>query len=197
MNFGPPEPPRSRIAILGWGSLLWDESPRFDAQHGPWEPDGPELPLEFSRVSGRRLGALTLVLDAANGAPCRVSYTMSRRPDPDLAVADLRDREGTNHANIGFLVLSENRYRARDSASLKAIRAWAAAKELDAAVWTDLDCNFEEQVGEPFSIPSALGYVESRSGDSRAKAIEYLRRAPALVDTAFRRAAAARDWYRG
>ena len=34
------------IAILGWGSLLWDERPEFDGQHGDWKFDGPVVPLE-------------------------------------------------------------------------------------------------------------------------------------------------------
>lgn len=49
-----------RIAILGWGSLLWEGGQEFDTWHGPWQYDGPTLKLEFSRVSKKRLGALTL-----------------------------------------------------------------------------------------------------------------------------------------
>ena len=49
-----------RICILGWGSLLWDQDPVFDARHGAWQADGPKLKLEFSRVSEKRLRALTV-----------------------------------------------------------------------------------------------------------------------------------------
>lgn len=41
--------PKVKIALLGWGSLLWDKRPEFDEYHEPWQFDGPELPLEFSR----------------------------------------------------------------------------------------------------------------------------------------------------
>ena len=34
---------RPRIAILGWGSLIWDKRPEFDEKHAPWEDDGPAL----------------------------------------------------------------------------------------------------------------------------------------------------------
>ena len=83
-----------RIAILGWGSLIWDDNwPKFDEQRGEWLEDGPILPLEFSRVSGKtRGGALTLVIDEANGRECQVMYAMSKRRYPDDAIADLRDR---------------------------------------------------------------------------------------------------------
>lgn len=63
-----------KIAILGWGSLLWDQRAEFDKKHEDWQFDGPSLMLEFSRVSQTRNGALTLVLDFNNGKPCQVAY---------------------------------------------------------------------------------------------------------------------------
>ena len=48
----------AQIAILGWGSLLWDTRPEFDEQHEPWRHDGPEIKVEFSRVSQSRRGAI-------------------------------------------------------------------------------------------------------------------------------------------
>jgi len=53
-----------KIAILGWGSLLWDASDaEFDSLHDEWKTDGPVLKLEFSRKSASRLNALTLVIE--------------------------------------------------------------------------------------------------------------------------------------
>jgi hypothetical protein len=31
-----PDPAPPTIALLGWGSLIWDHDPLFDAQHGDW-----------------------------------------------------------------------------------------------------------------------------------------------------------------
>jgi len=45
-----------RVAILGWGSLLWEGGSAFDKWHDDWRCDGPILNLEFSRVSASRLG---------------------------------------------------------------------------------------------------------------------------------------------
>ena len=38
-----------RIAILGWGSLIWD--PRDPCVQGDWQPDGPRLPIKVARTS--------------------------------------------------------------------------------------------------------------------------------------------------
>jgi hypothetical protein len=52
-----------QIAMLGWGSLLWEGGADFDRWRNEWRFDGPTLSLEFSRISSSRLGALTLVVD--------------------------------------------------------------------------------------------------------------------------------------
>lgn len=71
----------TNIAILGWGSLLWDTSHKdFDEQREDWRFDGPALKLEFSRKSAkRRLNALTLVIDPTHGQSCQVAYALSKR----------------------------------------------------------------------------------------------------------------------
>jgi hypothetical protein len=50
------------IAILGWGSLVWDQ--RVLPTESEWNSEGPRLPIEFSRVS--QDGRLTLVIDSCN-----------------------------------------------------------------------------------------------------------------------------------
>lgn len=92
-----------QIAILGWGSLLWDEenNRHFDRLHGPWMLDGPDLQLEFSRKSQTRSGALTLVIDSKHGAASTVAYAISTRAEPQAAINDLRRREGTVSEKIG------------------------------------------------------------------------------------------------
>ena len=185
----------SKIAILGWGSLLWSSSPAFDQQHGPWELDGPVLPLEFSRASQRWNGALTLVIDPVHGVPAPVAWTLSHRGLLDDAVADLRNREATNHANIGFLLADGSRDQARDARCLDVIRAWAKAKSLDAVVWTDLASNFADQWGESFGVQSAIEYLETLPDEGRAQAVQYVRRAPRFIDTPLRRALEAQPWF--
>ena len=105
------------IAILGWGSLIWDEQPAFDKQHADWQPDGPELPLEFSRISQSRSDALTLVIDSLHGEACRVAYSLSSRRDPEDAICDLRSWEGTTRRNIGYYFADGSKQQAREASA--------------------------------------------------------------------------------
>ena len=144
-----------RICILGWGSLIWEKRPEFDDYHGPWQLDGPTLNLEFSRVSETRLNALTLVIDPANGAPCRVAYTDSARNNPNDAICDLRTREGTVLRLIGVMFLDGSRTQGGNEATRETIRHWAQEKQFDVVAWTDLPANFQNKTGKPFSVDAA------------------------------------------
>lgn len=150
--------PHLRIALLGWGSLLWDKRPEFDEHHGLWQFDGPELPLEFSRVSSSRKGALTLVIDDANGALCRSAYALSTRRDPDDAIADLRGREGTVMRHMGIYFRDGTR-RGQPSVPDN-IPLWADLHGIDVVVWTGLPSNFEKEVRRPFSVENAIRHLQ-------------------------------------
>lgn len=137
-----------RIAILGWGSLLWEGGYEFDRWHGPWRFDGPTLKIEFMRVSSRRLGALTLVIDAIHGCPISVAWSLSKRASVHDAACDLRGREETTIRNIALIELDGSQFAQEPAAS---VAAWAIRKRLDAVVWTALTSNFEEEVGKIWS----------------------------------------------
>ncbi len=175
-----------QIALLGWGSLLWEGGSAFDSRHEPWQYDGPPLRIEFSRVSKSRSGALTLVIDPKNKVPIRVAWCLSRRQTIGEAIEDLRKREQTPVRNIGrFDVTGE--MNCRDPESLDSIGAWARELALDGVVWTDLRSNFARKTGEPFSVGAAMRYLKSLEGESRDKAVEYFKRAPSFVQTPLRK----------
>ena len=184
------------IAILGWGSLLWDKRPEFDEHHNDWKLDGPELKIEFSRISQTRGGALTLVVDPTNGTACRVAYSRSKRRDAEDAISDLRSREGTTRANIGFHFLDGTRSQSKDEATLAAIKAWASAKVIDVVVWTDLSSNFKKEQHREFSVESALAHLRALDAKSKAGAAEYVWRAPDFVNTPVRTALQAEPWFK-
>lgn len=184
-----------KIAILGWGSLLWDHRPEFDRYHDDWMDDGPFLKLEFSRISDSRLGALTLVIDSENGTACRVAYTMSSRTDPEDAICDLRCREATVCTMIGYAFLDGSRKQARDKTSLATIQKWARPKKIDVVIWADLASNFKEKCGRPFSVEAALTYTKSLTSDAKAKAAEYVWQAPSFVSTPLRDALQQKPWF--
>jgi len=183
------------IAILGWGSLLWDTRPEFDNYHDPWEFDGPELKIEFSRISQTRKGALTLVIDPTNGSICRVAHSRSKRRDPEDAVCDLRSREETTRGNIGIHIADGSLNQSKDSATLTAIAAWAKTKGVDVVVWTDLPSNFQKVCGSTFSIASAVAHVRALDEGAKSGAAEYMWRAPAFVDTPLRSALQTEPWF--
>lgn len=188
--------PSPRIVLLGWGSLIWDKRfPDFDKHHQAWQPDGPNLMLEFSRVSGSRDGALTLVIDPEHGAACRVAYADSTRRSLEDTICDLRCREGTTWRNTGFILADGSREHGRDDATRDAIREWSETKGIHAVVWTDLRSNFAKERGAPFSIEAALRHIESLKPAAKAKAAEYVSLAPDFVATPLRAALQAAPWF--
>jgi hypothetical protein len=187
----------AKIAILGWGSLLWEGGPEFDKWRGPWEYDGPTLKLEFSRVSKTRLGALTLVIDGEHGMPTIVAWCLSRRTDLEDAVCDLRSREGTTADNIARAVVTPQAASSIERAADDPILAWARLKKLDAVVWTALKRNFKERTGQPFSVGAVVSYVKTLKPESKVKAAEYVWRAPDFVKTPVRSALQREPWFLG
>lgn len=185
----------AQIVILGWGSLLWDFHRDFDEQHETWAPDGPELKIEFSRVSQSRRGALTLVIDSTNGTGCRVAYARSKRKDPEDAICDLRSREGTTRSNIGVFFADGSRRQSRDSSAFQSIDTWARTKKFDVVVWTDLGSNFSRACGKPFTVDAALAHVQSLDDEAKSGAAEYVWRAPTFIDTPLRQALQTQPWF--
>jgi hypothetical protein len=183
-----------QIAILGWGSLLWEGGTDFDEWHDDWRFDGPTLRLEFSRVSTSRLGALTLVIDPEHGAETTVAWCLSKRKNPDDAAVDLRCREGCSIRDIGRLDLSADRAAQQEGAPLD-IGAWARARRLDVVIWTALASNFETKVRRPFAVAEAVAYVQRLAPQAKAKAAEYIWRAPEFVRTPLRTALQQEPWF--
>lgn len=165
-----------RIALLGWGSLLWDADARFDASHGAWQYDGPVLKLEFSRISKSRNGVLTLVIDDQHGTPATVAYSLSNRTKPEEAIDDLRIREKTTEKKIGRFIC-QGASVSRDPMSLSSIHRWAEKHDFNAVVWTDLPSNFVEKTVEPFSAAAVARYLQKLSNDDRVRCREYALRA--------------------
>jgi hypothetical protein len=176
----------AKIAILGWGSLLWDTRPNFLPflkQIGPWLRGGPRLPLEFSRISKSRGGALTLVIDAAHGTETIVSYSVSKRNLTLTAVEDLRVREGpTRKEWIGSI-----RDPFDHCSYFQAIQTWASDRGFDDVVWTALPPDFQA-ARKPFSVEAAASYIQGLGIENATLAREYIKRAPEFVQTPVRQA---------
>lgn len=185
-----------KIALLGWGSLIWDHSSGFDSKIGCWEGDGPVLPLEFSRISSTRKGALVLVIDRDVGTEVDVLYALSLRDDPDDALADLRDREKTKMKYIGFVDLVTDEQRGRDPEAVATIKAWAQQRGIQFVAWTDLASNFKAKKDVAFSNEAGLKHLKGLSKLGLRQAVKYIMKAPAQVDTQFRQWIMTVDWFK-
>jgi len=185
-----------KIAILGWGSLLWDKSHKeFDERHEDWRLDGPVLKLEFSRKSASRLNALTLVIDPIHGQQCQVAYAMSKRATPQGAIADLRAREKTKRENIGCIFGDGSRRQGRDANSIDVISQWAKDKSIDVVLWTDLPGSFDGVAKMDF-LDAAVNHVRQLPPEGKAIAAEYVWRAPDFVVTPLRKTLQSEPWFR-
>lgn len=175
-----------KIAVLAWGSLVWNTGGLRIV--GRWQTGGPTLPIEFSRVSDD--GHLSLVIDPKHGQPVETLFARSTFTNLTDAVANLRKRETTSSQKIGYVNRirhTERPYsRQHHPAACDAIKAWAQANEWDAVIWTALISNFQQRLKTPFSPFAAVDYVNSLRGTTKAKTLEYIRRAPAEVDTPVR-----------
>lgn len=186
----------TKIAILGWGSLLWDKANnRFDEQHEDWRFDGPILKLEFSRKSASRLNALTLVIDAVHGQECQVAYAMSKRAGLENAIADLCAREKTPEKYIGFAFADGSRRQGRDARSIDLVVPWAKNRSIDAVLWTDLPGSFDGVPKHEF-LNAAVNHVQQLPPEGKAMAAEYVWRAPDSVVTSLRKALQSEPWFR-
>ncbi len=185
-------------AILGWGSLIWDLGSLAPHVRGDWAIGaGPALPMEFTRVSPKRKGALAVCLDAVHGVGCATNAIASAREEIGTVVADLARRERANEAGIGAVCLASGHATGTDPEVVEGVRQWCLATGWAGAVWTDVRSNFEHRLGEAFSVPRAIAYLRGLTGDSLDQAVRYIENAPAATDTPLRRALANDDWWRG
>ncbi len=177
-----------KIAILAWGSLVWD--PRKLSVVGDAQKDGPILLIEFSRISADK--RLTLVIDEKHGTSVASRYYVSADTKLDEAIAHLQEREGIPTAEwVGFVNINTGEVsRAAQTShplAVDRIRAWGKNAGFDAVVWTALNSNFQNEALEPFSPDAAVRYLVALAVDEKAAAIEYIENAPVEVDTPVRR----------
>ena len=189
----------TKIAIIGWGSLIWDLDDLAPKVTGGWAMGaGPRLPLEFSRISAKRLMSLVVVIDPDHGAPCPSHAIASIRDDIHQAAEDLRARErAADIAQIGAVCAVSGFSRSAHPAIAACVADWCERTGARGAVWTDLPCTFEAETGQPFSVDAGLAYLRALTGASAAEARRYIDSAPAATDTALRRRLARAPWWRG
>jgi hypothetical protein len=163
-----------RIAIVGYGSLIWDIENLAPFVVGDWNIGvGPHLPVEFSRISPKRKRALVLTVDRNLQHLCPTSVIESSRRDLEQAIDDLAARERCSAEMIATVQSDSD-------------DGWLAANEYDAAIWAALPANFEEETGQPFNHQKGVDYLQTLTGGSIAEAWRYIEFAPKVTKTPFR-----------
>jgi hypothetical protein len=186
---------KGQIMVLAWGSLVWNRGTL--AVTADFQPNGPSLPIEFSRVSGD--GRLTLIIDEKAGAPCITYTAVSVHNELGEAKENLRIREGMpSQKGVGFIDLISGRQShtaiERHPTAVTKIRAWAELNGLPMVIWTALASNFHEpgKANKQFSVQAATRYLETRDAGTLRSALNYIRQAPPEIKTPLREAVSRR-----
>ena len=168
-----------RIAVIGWGSLIW--CPGCLNIKSRWYTNGPKLPIEFSRVS--KDGRLTLVI-TPKVDPVQTLWAVSTFEDVGQAAENLRKREGTSKAYIGQLAIGKPSNR--DTGS-EAVSAWLREQNIEAAVWTTLPPKAPPNSDTPMNAQRAVDHINGLDNDKRQRAEEYVRNTPEQIETKIRK----------
>jgi hypothetical protein len=167
------------IALLGWGSLIWDPGALKVAGSG-WRPDGPLLPIEYLRASGlkRPPKRLTLVLVDRSvhtwaSRDVRALWTRSVYDTLEDARTNLAQRERSGVDQVGYLVsakvqsapaqrlsLTATRDEQRKTAVQEELETWLEDMRLDATIWADLSASADLN-GMPPTAASAMAFLWS------------------------------------
>ncbi len=152
----------------------------------PFRPEGPKLPIEFSRVSSD--GRVTLVIDPA--APVMRTYCVRMAvSDLDEAIEQLGRREKIAPERyrdwVGVQTRSQPERSAGETADRERaeIARWLDSAPFDAVVWTALPSRTPAGELVVPALDSLIAHLESLEGPGLARAEEYIRRAPANVKT--------------
>lgn len=169
-----------KIACLGWGSLIWN--PDGLPIQEPWFDDGPMVQVEFARKSSD--GRITLVL-TPDSIPVRSLWVVMNSTELEQAKKSLSEREGINYVNhpewIGGWVNGM-----QNPETISNLAQWTSSHGIDGVIWTALPAKFNE-IGVVPSEDQIVHYLQSRLGQDREIAKEYIERAPRQIDTAYRR----------
>lgn len=173
-----------KIAILGWGSLIWQPKDlKYNKELG-WDKNGPYLPIEFSRISGD--GRVTLIIDN-NAKQVQTLYAISLYEKLDEAILDLAVREGCLKDKIGRYDKGSGEFIPNNFSYQKEIKEWIKNTYCDAVIWTNLGKRFKNKIGLTHSDKNVIQYLETLPEETKVFAEEYIRKAPKQIETPIRK----------
>jgi hypothetical protein len=170
------------IAVIGWGSLKWDQG-CLRLADGKWYEDGPQLPVEFARVSDNGKGRLTLVI-TDSAPPQKTLWAFSAEDTIEGARENLRKREKTPNINdIGYWPTGS----APESEIERTIAKWCVVSRPERVIWTALPPKDKDGKERVMTADEAITYLRSLPDSVKEKAREYIEKAPKQIDTPIRR----------
>lgn len=168
-----------KIACLGWGSLIWDPK-ELKTLGKEWFNDGPELPIEFTRISSDN--RITLIIDKESNKRSSCLWILMDSKNLEEAILSLKKREKTPNTNaIHYIRASEV---TQDEIKL-VIKKWMASKDLDAVIWTGLSYSKKTNKERP-SIDFLKYHLAQLSTDEFERASEYILKTPKQIVTEYR-----------
>lgn len=167
----------TRIAVLGWGSLIWD--PRELPIQREWFKDGPLVQVEFARQS--KDNRITLVLEE-NALPVRSLWAIMNCTELEDAKEALWKREGCKSEDIHTWSKGQPLPNL-----IHDLEAWTASCGVEAVIWTGLPSKFKGKDRCKPTIKQVLEHLNSLPCAERDCAEDYVRNAPRQIDTAYRR----------
>lgn len=174
-----------KIAILGWGSLVWNPGKLNINSQNTWSTDGPELPIEFARISND--GRLTLVIKD-KCEKIKTLYSISNYEKREEAILDLAVREGCGRNKIGYYDKTSKKIFPDKFQWKDEIEKWIENnKEIDAVIWTNLKANFKDATDLNFEPDNIVNYLKYLKAETQALAEEYIRKTPSQIKTTMRK----------
>jgi hypothetical protein len=176
-----------KIAILGWGSLIWNtgnlEIDKTVGKNG-WFDDGPSLPIEFARISKNDRLTLVIVPGVEN---VQTLYSISSFTELDYAILNLSKREGCNKDKIGYYLSKNDEVFPTKFKCTSEIRNWVNKNEdIEAVIWTNLSKKFKDKIGLDWNEKNVLHYLNSLPFGTKVLAEQYVRRTPIGINTKMR-----------
>ncbi|MDM1454880.1 hypothetical protein [Myroides odoratimimus] len=172
-----------KIAILGWGSLIWDPKKLdFNEQIG-WNVNGPQLPIEFARISGD--GRLTLVI-TEHGTFIPTLYAISKSNNFEKAIENLKSREGTSSKYIGWYNRNSTIFYPEDFLFKENIKSWIIETDIDFVMWTNLPEKWITKTKKEINPKERITYLKELNSDVKEIAKEYIQKTPEQIQTKYR-----------
>ena len=117
-------------------------------KRSPWYSDGPVLPVEFARISEGGRVTLVIVPSKKKSPTC---WALSAHTNLDTAKNELVQREGIRDLRDIHGVTKEVRLIGPPggmTSVFTTVLKWLRGKnDLDAAIWTGLESNWENKLG--------------------------------------------------